>query len=239
MKFSSSLTDATLLKRTIKFLVEVVLPNGQKLMIRCPNLNPIIGCDILGTKVWYSAAIGYNCLPTWELVEVDGGNLVCINPELIKPLVVEGVRKGIIEEFLNYNVLHAGNSYEQLTQQTLLLENGNEKCYVALEQVTLGNERGDGFFPESCGAGNSNINKLVQICREGHKAILFFCVMHNGIKNVKPAYHIDPEYGRLLQYAIDEGVKLLAYKTAISLREIEFTTKLPILSAEGVIYPEH
>ena len=239
MKFSSNLTEATLLKRTIKFLVEVVLPNGQRLMIRCPNLNPIIGCDILGTKIWYSTAIGYHCLPTWELAEVDGGHLVCINSELVKPLVVEGVKKGIIEEFLSYNILHAGNTYEQTMQQNLLLESGSEKCYVCLEQVTLGSDQGEGFFPERHGMGASNINKLIKLCQEGHKAILFFCVMHAGLKNIKPAYHIDPGYGKLLQIAVAAGVKLLAYKTSISTQGIELTTKLPILFSEDAIYREH
>lgn len=239
MRFSSSLTEATLLKRSIKFLAETVLSNGQKLMIRCPNLNPIIGCDILGTKLWYSTSIGYHCLPTWELVEVDGGHLVCINPELVKPLVVEGIKKGNIEELLGYNVLHAGNTYEQTNQQNLLLESGNRKCYVCLEHVTLGNEQGEAFFPERRGMGTYNINRLIGLCKEGHKAVLFFCVLHSGVKNIKPAYHIDPEYGQLLQMAVESGVELLAYQASITMQGLELTTKLPILFSEDAIYREH
>lgn len=239
MRFSSNLTEATLLKRSIKFLAEIVLANGQKLMIRCPNLNPIIGCDILGTKLWYSTAVGYHCLPTWEIVEVDGGHLVGINPELIKPLIIEGTKQGIIEEFLSYNVLHAGNSYEQNNQQWLLLEKENEKCYVCLEHVTLGNEQGEGFFPEVYGMGVGNINQLIKMSQDGHKAILCFCVMHTGLQNIKPAYHIDANYEELLQKAVEEGVQLLAYKAAISLQGIEFTTKLPILFSKDAAYREY
>lgn len=239
MRFSSNLTEATLLKRSLKFLAEIVLNNGQKLMIRCPNFNPMIGCDILGTKLWYSTAVGYHCLPTWEIVEVDGGHLVSINPEIIKPLIIEGIKKGIIEEFLTYNVLHAGNSYEQHSQQWLLLEKENEKCYVCLEHVTLGNEQGEGFFPETHGMGTTNIHKLIKLSQEGHKAILFFCVMHTGLKNIKPAYHIDPNYEELLQKAMDEGVQLLAYKSSIALQGIEFSMRLPILFSKDAAYKEH
>ena len=239
MRFSSNLTEATLLKRSIKFLAEIVLANGQKLMIRCPTLNPIIGCDILGTRLWYSSAVGYHCLPTWELVEVDGGHLVCINPELVKPLVIEGVKKGVIEEFLSYNVLHAGNSYEQANQHSLLLETGKEKCYVCLEHVTLGNEQGDGFFPEKPGIGISTLHRLIELAQAGHTAVLFFCVMHAGIKHMKPAYHIDQKYSRLLHDAVDAGVKLLAYKASVAMHGVEITTKLPILFAEDAMYREH
>lgn len=239
MRFNSSLTEAILLKRSIKFLAEVVLANGQKLMIRCPNLNPMIGCDILGTKLWYSTAVGYHCLPTWELAEVDGGNLVCINPELMKSLVIEGIKKGVVEEFLSYNVLPTNNTYEQTSQQSLLLEQDRQNCYVYFEQVTLGNDQGEGFFPERQGLGSSKINKLIDLCRAGKQAVLFFCVTHTGINHIKPAYHIDPRCGQLLQTAMAAGVQLLAYKADISLQGIELATKLPILFAEDAIYREH
>jgi sugar fermentation stimulation protein A len=239
MRFSSNLTEATLLKRSIKFLAEIVLNNGQKLMIRCPNLNPMIGCDILGTKLWYSTAVGYHCLPTWEIVEVDGGHLVGINPEIIKPLVIEGIKKGIIEEFSSYNVLHAGNTYEPNSQNWVLLEKENEKCYVCLEHVTLGNDHGEGFFPEIYGMGIKSINNLIKIHQDGRKAILFFCVMHTGVKNIKAAYHIDPNYEEALQKAVDAGVKLLAYKASITMQGVEFTTKIPILFSKDAAFREH
>ena len=239
MRFSSNLMEATLLKRSIKFLAEVVLANGQKLMIRCPNLNPIIGCDILGTKIWYSTAIGYHCLPTWEIVEVDGGHLVGINSELIKPLVIEGIKNGAIEEFSGCSVLHAGNSYEHDNQQWLLIERSKEKSYVCIEHITLGNDQGEGFFPEVRGMGLNNLRKLMELQGQGYKTTLLFCVMHSGLINVKPAYHIDPEYEVLLQQALEEGVQLLAYKTSISLQGLELTTKLPILFFKDAIYGEH
>jgi sugar fermentation stimulation protein A len=178
-------------------------------------------------------------LPTWEIVEVDGGHLVGINPEMIKPLVIDGIKQGVIEEFLSYNVLHAGNTYEQSNQQWLLLEKDDEKCYICLEHVTLGNDQGDGFFPEIHGMGTGNIKRLIKMCGDGHKAILLFCVMHTGLKNIKAAYHIDSTYEELLQKAMNAGVQLFAYKVSISLQGIEFTTKIPILFSKDAAYKEH
>ena len=98
MKFCSKLTEATLLKRSIKFLVEAALLDKQRIMLRCPNLGRLLGCDILGTKLWFSNPIGYHCLPTWELAEVDGGHLVCVNPEYILSLVLDGIKAKVITE---------------------------------------------------------------------------------------------------------------------------------------------
>lgn len=227
MKFSSNLTAATLLKRSIKFLANIVLANGQKIIIRCPNLKPMLGCDILGTKLWYSTAVGYHYLPTWEIAEVDGGHLVGINPEILKPLVIEAIKLGIITEFTDCQLLPIANNYETNNQQWLTLEKNQQKYYLCLEHLTLGNEQNAGIFPETP-METSNIKKLIALRQAGHQAILFFCVMHTGLQNINLGSYIDPNYTTLLAMAINAGVQLLAYKASISPEEIKFTTKLPI-----------
>lgn len=234
MKFSSHLTEAVFLKRVLRFMTEIVLPNRQKLMIRCPNIGEMKGCDILGTKIWYSNAVGYNCLPTWELAEADGGFLVSINPELMKPLVIDALKHNFITELRDYNVLHAGGHYDQFRSQFLLLEKNQQQCYMGIEQVIVSNELGDGFFPGSIGDGIENLYALIQAKEDGHRAILFYCVMHTGIKNIKPAVHIDPEYYKLLLRAMATGVEVLAYRVSINLETIELSNPVPISISEKV-----
>lgn len=234
MKFNSQLTEAILLKRTLGFLAEVVLPSRQKLMIRCPNLGQMTGCDVLGSKVWYSNAVGYHCLPTWELVEVDGGHVVSINPEIIKPLVIEGIQQEIIEEFAHYSILHTGGVYEQYKSQYLILEKDQDQCYVGLEHVILADDRGDGFYPEYPTQGYENLKYLMQARADGHRAVLMYCVTREEVENLKPANHIDFEYCKMLKTAISQGVEVIAYKTEISLNEVTLTTPLPVLISEDL-----
>ena len=235
MKFNSHLTEAVFLKRILRFMAEIVLPNRQKLMIRCPNIGDMSGCDILGTRIWFSNAVGYNCLPTWELVEVDGGYLVSINPELMKPLVIDALKQNVIPELKDYNVLHAGGHYDQFRSQFLLLEKNQQQCYVGIEQVIASSENGDGYFPGSAGDGVENLYALIQAKEDGHRAVLFYCVMHSGIKNIKPAMHIDPEYYKLLLRAMSVGVEVIAYRLSINLETIELTTSLPVCISEKAI----
>ena len=235
MKFNGYLTEAILLKRTINFLAEVILPhNKQKLIIRCPNLDSMSGCDILGSRIWYSNATECNCLPTWELVEIDGGYLVCINKELIKPLVIEGIKKGVIDNLYDYNMLHI-NTHEQSNYPSLLLESDHEKCYLLLEEIMAGNASGEGIFPETHAFGLKKLQNLINIRKEGHRAVLFFCVMHNGLMSIKSSVYTDPEYSKLLKSAIEVGVELLAYRVSISLQCIELETRLPVLFSEDAI----
>jgi sugar fermentation stimulation protein A len=234
MKYSSHLTEAILLKRILRFMGEVVLPNRQKIMIRCPNIGDMRGCDILGTKIWYSNAIGYHCLPTWELIESDGGYLVSINPELMKPLIIEAINKRTIEELSGYNIMHAGGQFDQFRSQFLLLEKDQNQCYMGIEQVLAIGDNGVGLFPAGIGDGLENLNALIQARNEGHRAVLFYCVMHTGIRYIKPLVDSDTVYFKLLQQAIAAGVELVAYQVTIDLENIALTTKLPVLPSELV-----
>lgn len=234
MKFSSHLTEAILLKRVLRFMAEIVLPNRQKLMIRCPNIGVMRGCDILGTKIWYSNPIGYNCLPTFELVEADDGYLVCINPELMKPMVIDAIKQNLIQELSGYNILHAGGQYDQFRSQFLLLEKNQQQCYVGIEQVIIKGERGVGLFPASVGDGLDNLEALIQAREDGHRAVLLYCVMHTGIEHIKPAADIDQEYSKLLLAAEAQGVEVLAYRVTINLENIELTTRIPVVLLEKI-----
>jgi len=228
MKFTSHLSQATLLKRTLKFLTEVITPNRQKLIIRCPNLMLPHNCDILGSKVWYSNATGQNCLPTWELVEVDGGHLVCINPDLVKPLVIEAISNGVIDELSNFTVVYSGAVNEQHQAKNIWLEDGNGKvCFVALEHIILGDNNCQGYVTGAETASLVNLSNAISIHQEGHKAMILHCVTHTGVSNVKYAHDLNAEYLKLLQVAVKMGIEVLAYKVTISYQEIKLTYQIP------------
>jgi sugar fermentation stimulation protein A len=232
MKFSSHLTEAILLKRVMRFMAEIVLPNRQKAMIRCPNIGDMRGNDTLGTKIWYSSAIGYHCLPTWELSEADGGFLVCINPELMKPLVIDSMKRHLIHELSGYNILHAGGAYDQFRSQFLLLEKDQKQCYVGIEQVIRIGANNAGIFPVASADGLDNLRALVQAKEDGHRAILLFCVMHSGVEHIKLNEDPKSEYNKLLARAMALDVEVVAYRAAITLESIELATQVPILHAE-------
>lgn len=44
----------------------------------------------------------------------------------------------------------------------------------------------------------------------GERAVLLFCVAHEGIEDVSPAAHLDPAYAATLREAAARGVEVLA-----------------------------
>ncbi|HWU40675.1 MAG TPA: DNA/RNA nuclease SfsA, partial [Candidatus Acidoferrum sp.] len=64
---------------------------------------------------------------------------------------------------------------------------------------------------------------------EGDRGVIFFTVQRGDGQSVSPADAIDPEYGRLLRLALENGVEALAYRALVTPREIRLTERLPVV----------
>jgi len=95
--------------------------------------------------------------------------------------------------------------------------------------VTYAERGGRGLFPDAVSVrAGKHLRELIAMAEQGHRAVLLYCVQHNGIDWVEPADAIDPDYGRLLRQAINAGVEVLAYKAKLTAREIVLTEKVAI-----------
>lgn len=236
MEFASCLTQGVLLKRYKRFLAEIILNNQEHRIIYCPNMGAMSGCDVLGSRVWFShSKSSRRQFPdTWELVEVDGGNLVCVNIQHAKALVLEAIENGKLAELVGYKKSALEPPYLEEEGLDLLLEkeeqNGlAEKCFVVIKGVTLGDEIHRGFYPDSSTQkGVEQVKSLMHAKQQGYRAVLVYCVLHTGVSRVFPADHIDSQYGNILRQASIAGVEVFGYRVDISLSEISIATPIEI-----------
>ena len=231
MRFRSPLTEAILLKRHWRFLAEIALKSQKRMMIYCPNTGPLVSCDLLGSRLWFARALDFqkDCLPVWELVEADGGHLACVNKEHRIPLVVEGITRGVIQELQGYNFLQANAVYGADIAVDLILKQQGEPCFINIEAVTWCTSTGDGQFPDSQAVGTERLLQLMHIRAEGHRAVMLYCVPHNGVQRLRPSAAVDPNYGHVLQAAMARGVEVLVYRGRVDLQSIELDIRLPFV----------
>lgn len=223
MQFPFPLQEAVLIKRYKRFLADIELASGESMTIHCPNTGSMKNCQDAGSRVWYSESGNpnrkYPC--TWQIVEVERKYLVGINTGLANSLVEEGIRSGAVAELQGYASLRREVPYgEQKSRIDILLEDGeqtNECCYIEIKNVSLGVGDGLGLFPDAVTTrGQKHLQELMAIKESGHRAVLFFCVQHEGISEVRPADEIDPKYGELLRKAVSCGVEILVYGVQFS-----------------------
>lgn len=236
MEFNSTLTEAILLKRHKRFLVDIAVSKTDRRTIYCPNTGSMAGCEILGSRIWFSSSTNpRRKYPyTWELVEVDGGHLVLVNTQRASGLVKEAVQEGIIEELNGYPQLECececvtSTSHKRFDFK-LSGHTNQEDCYVEVSPVTLGDEINRGFFPDSLNfKAARQVRELIEIKQQGARAVLMCPVLHTGIVRVFPADHIDPDFGKALRDAVNIGVEIIAYGAQINLSSIKLINNVEV-----------
>lgn len=233
MKFPYPLQEGRLIRRYKRFLADIELSDGTHVTAHCPNTGSMRHCAEPGSRVWvWDSGNPKRKYPlTWELVEVDQQYLACINTGRANNLVAEAIAGGVIEQLADYAELKKEVADGEGSRIDFLLQDP-DKCSVWIEvkNVTLLEERGWGSFPDAVTArGAKHLTALQHRVANGERAVLLFCVAHEGIERVRPADQIDPEYGRLLRQVVQAGVEVLAYRTRICPEQIQLVERLPVI----------
>lgn len=230
------LFPAHLIQRYKRFLADVILPNGDTITVHCPNTGSMKNCIQTMSPCWYSTSVSLTRKypNTLEVVTTPSGDLAGINTSRSNSLVEAAIGNGVIGELQGYDNIRREVVYgNEKSRIDFLLARGSEKCFVEVKNVTLMEAKGQGLFPDAVSErGTKHLRELMQMVREGHRAVLLYCVQHTGIEWVEPADAIDPIYGKTLREAVIAGVEVIAYAAAInpSASTIVLQKKLPVKS---------
>ena len=232
MKFQPPLRKAVLLRRYKRFLADVSLPDGTSMTLHCPNTGSMTNCMVEQSPCWYSESDNpkRKYPGTWELATTPCGHWAGINTGRANSLVEEALQAGTITELSGFDSLQREVRYgAENSRIDFLLGYGGRKCYLEVKSVTLGEPDGRGYFPDAVSErGRKHLRELTQMVRDGHRAVLFYCVQHTGVERVLPADHIDSAYGKTLRQAVAAGVEVMAYRALINPEEICLRDSLPV-----------
>ena len=232
------LVRARLIKRYKRFLADVRLEDGKVMTAHCPNTGSMKNCIEEGADVWLSISDkpGRKYRYTWEYIRTSRGHFIGVNTGRANHLVVEAIHRGLVPRLVGYACLRREVRYGAEQSRIDILLNGHARrkdCYVEVKSVTLLESppgRGIGYFPDAVSErGAKHLRELMLMVNKGNRAVLFFCVQHSGINEVRPADHIDPQYGKLLRAAAGSGVEILAYKSRMSQGGFRLWRPLPVV----------
>jgi len=231
------LVHARLIKRYKRFLADVRLDNDEVITVHCPNTGSMKNCVEENAEIWLSDS--YNPKRkyryTWEYLMTSRGHHIGVNAGKANQLVQSAIRDDLVESLAGYETIRPEVKYgDENSRIDLLLQDGKRQdCYVEVKSVTLLEDppsRGIGYFPDAVSQrGAKHIRELIKMSKSDARSVLFFCVQHTGIQEVRPADHIDREYGKLLREALDNGVEVLAYKVRKSNKGFRLWRDLPVI----------
>ncbi|WP_372761261.1 DNA/RNA nuclease SfsA [Pseudoalteromonas sp.] len=238
MKYQPALQPATLIKRYKRFLADLQPNTGAEFTAHCANTGKMTGCAEPGFSAFYSTSDNSKRKypHSLELTQNHLAQLICVNTAIANKVVAEAINANVITELSGYQQLQSEVKYgdENSRIDFLLSDEQRANCYVEVKSVTLLSQdnphSGQGYFPDAHTLrGQKHLRELITMVEQGHRAVLVFAVLHQGITQVSAAAHIDEQYAQLLQHAIQRGVEVLVYKAAISPSEIVLTKKLPFI----------
>ncbi len=233
MEFTPPLRPGILRRRYKRFLADIVTSTGELLTIHCPNTGAMTGCDTEGSRIWYSTAASASrkYAHTLEIVEAQRRHWVGVNSARANSIVREALERGRIEEL----------SYAGIDCEVAIPDGSGRfdfrlrfddcrSCFVEVKSVTLDLGDGLGAFPDAKSVrALRHVTALRTVRAAGHRAVLLFCVQHNGVDRLTTADAIDPAYGAALRVAHSEGVEVIAYRAQVSPERIELEEKLAVV----------
>jgi sugar fermentation stimulation protein A len=230
LKFDPPLTEAILIKRYKRFLADVELDNGDLITVHCPNTGSMTNCATPGWKVLLSESTNKKRKypHTWEMAKNELGHYIGINTNNANKIVKEALQVGKINELSEYKEIIPEHKVGDSRIDFLIRAEGLPDCYVEVKSMTLYQE-GIGLFPDAVTTrGTKHANKLAELAKAGHRAVLLFCAQHSGITRYKIASHIDEKYALAVKKAQNCGVEVICYTCNFSNDSIELAHSIPI-----------
>lgn len=241
VRFAPPLARGVLLRRYKRFLADVeTTPAGgtrrRRLTMHCANTGAMTGCAEPGSPVWYSTAANprRKYAHTLELVRDQDGHLIGVNTARANGVVAEAVAAGLLPGLPR----SAGIEREVHIAKALAGARGRfdlrvDGAFVEVKAVTLkvpGGVAGEGAFPDAVSArATRHLHALTCVAKGGGRAALVFCVLHGGIRSVRPADEIDPAYGVALRAGMAAGVRVWALACRVSPRGITPQSLVPVI----------
>ncbi len=156
-------------------------------------------------------------------------SLVGVNTLVPNRLVKKAIIDHEIAELDGYEKIRSEVKYGQNFRIDLLLSSPEQPvCYVEIKNCTLVENR-LAMFPDA--VTNRGLKHLVELEHQvaaGQRAVMFFLIQRQDASSFRPADHIDPEYGRQLRHARQQGVEILVYDVRIDLKQITINAPVPV-----------
>ena len=231
MKFTKSLIKGKLVKRYKRFFADVKL-NKEIITAHCPNTGSMMGLLDEGNQVFVSKnndpkrKLRY----TLEIIKVKK-NLVGVNTHFANKIAYHGLSNNLIKEIANNDNIKPEVFYDKETRFDFLVTKNQQKIFVEVKNVTLFRNKKIAEFPDAVTArGSKHLRTLIDATKKGYKTYQLFLVQIQGIESFKIAKDIDKEYYENYLLAKKNGVKFLAYRCKIDLKNIKIEKKIKIIN---------
>ena len=212
MNFENELISGELIKRYKRFFVDIKIKN-KVITAHCPNTGSMLGLLNKGNKVWVTKTnnIHRKLKYTLQIIEVNGKK-VGVNTHLTNKIFYEALLDKKIINLDKQDKILSEKKFSEKTRFDFLIKKNNKDIFIEVKNVTLSREKNIAEFPDAVTQrGSKHINELIEAKKKGFDVILAFIIQREDCQKFKIADDIDPEYKKLLTFALKNNLKVICY----------------------------
>ena len=227
MIFENELISGTLIKRYKRFFVDIKVKN-KVITAHCPNTGSMMGLLKKGNKVWLTKSndIKRKLKYTLQIIEVNGSK-IGVNTHLTNKIFYESLLNGNIINLKKTDILFREKQFNKNTRFDFFIKQKNKGIFIEVKNVTLSRFKNIAEFPDAVTQrGLKHINELLVAKKKGFDVYLAFVIQREDCKKFKIATDIDPNYKKLLTFALKNNLKVICFDCKFLSKGIVINNKI-------------
>jgi len=229
MEYSEKLVHGRLIRRYIRFLADVELDSGERVVAHCTNSGSMKSCLEPGAEVYLSPVSDPSRKTrfTWEMIRINNG-WVGINTSIPNRLAHEWMSNNTVPGLIGYDCIRREVTFGE-SRLDIFASNSHENCVIEVKNVTL-KEGALALFPDAVTVrGQKHLNTLIEQRQKGFRAVMLYIVQRNDVSAFAPASEIDPCYAAMFYKARENGVEMIVAQAKVTPVSIKFHQLLPVI----------
>ena len=209
--------------RPNRFIAHVQI-GGQTEIVHVKNTGRCKELLVPGCAVWCQRSSNPNRKTAFDLIAVQKGDrLINMDSQAPNRAAGEWLSSGGLGEIseLKAEVKHGDSRYD-----FSFLKDGKQ-CFLEVKGCTLEHDGVCAFPDAPTERGAKHIRGLTAAARAGYGAYILFVIQMSDVKYIRPHDETDPEFGKALREASQNGVRVLAMDCAVTPDTMEI--RLPVL----------
>lgn len=230
MEFDKKIYEGIFIERPNRFNAKVLL-NGEELTVHVPNTGRCREILKEGTKIFLREELNPTRKTKYDLIAaMKGDMLINIDSQIPNKVVNEALLNRKIDALHKYSKINREKTYgKSRFDFKLSTEDEKENYFLEVKGVTL-EDNGHCMFPDApTERGARHILELIEAKKEGYGAGILFLVQLDNVETFSPNDERDPEFGRALRLARENGVDIMVYNCKVDKNMIEINKKIDII----------
>ena len=207
-----NMTPGIFLARPNRFIAHIEI-DGAVEICHVKNTGRCRELLIPGCTVYCQRSANPNRKTKFDLIAVQKGDrLINMDSQAPNKAAGEWLLGGGLGEItdLRAEVKHGDSRYD------FSFVKDGKRCFLEVKGCTL-EEDGVCAFPDApTERGAKHIRGLTAAAREGYGAYILFVIQMSDVKYIRPHDETDPDFGKALREAAQNGVRILAMDCAVT-----------------------